>query len=501
MVKAALFIAGIFIFTNSAFAADTVILKNGRQITGKLKEVNAKDVVIDLGAGTVWFAKEQVETINGLSIEESGARLSTEGAFIMRDKNNAILSSAQEGLNFVSNVRKLKFKTTPEVKVVSREEIRTGIKRKMEKYYSREKLETRQKLLIRLGLIPRSEDYARRILDLVSEQVAGYYDSEEKKIYIPDTVLGEIAPGLPSITVMHEQVHALQDQYFDLAKVEDVMLAQNEDTSRAMQSIIEGEATVLMYDAFFRSFKGFSANLGLDTGKAGTGMDMSSLRTFILESMLAVSKHLKTDEGKSAVFVEDMLFPYFWGGSFIQHLVNTKGWQAVDEIYSDMPVSSEQIMHPEKYYIVRDKPMKVDFPDIAPSIGGGWTLLTEETLGEFDFYLMSKAFLDELSSKMLSEGWGGDRFRLYEEPASGKVIFISLSKWDSEKDADEFFNMYKKIIGSKYKPASVVKEDASSSHWKTDEGEVYIVKSKDGVVIIEGATEENLSGLSKALAI
>lgn len=479
----------IIIISARCALADNVKLKNGREFQGRLKQVTDTDVVIELrlgeSLGTVGFKIADIESINNLSIEEARARLSTEGAFISGEKKQAVSASAQEGLNFVSKTRKLEFKSTPAIETVGKDKIKAYIKESIDKLYSQEKLDTKAKILLKLGLISKIEDYNKEVLGLLVEEVAGYYNTDDKKIYVSGDVTEEILPGLPSITIMHEQVHALQDQYFDLKKIEDTMLSENEDKGLAMQSIVEGEATVLMYDAFFRSVKG----LGMPETKE------FDLRTFVVDSMLAYSKHLKNEQGQSAIFMEDLLFPYVWGGSFIQHLVNTKGWEEINTIYKDMPVSSEQIMHPEKYYIMRDEPQKVDFIDLSNILGSSWVKLSEDTLGEFSFYLIGKAFLDELSAKVMSEGWGGDCYELYEEANSKKTLLLILSKWDNERDADEFLSLYKKIIGKKYKEATLVKEDSNSSQWKIDEDNVYISKSKDSVFIIEGAPDTLLASL------
>ncbi|MBM3246068.1 MAG: hypothetical protein FJZ13_01930 [Candidatus Omnitrophica bacterium] len=481
----------LFIFISSVFS-DTVKLKSSREINGRLKEITDKDVVLEMGPGTIWFGKEEVESINGLSIEEAKARLSTEGAFITQDMKQAITSSAQEGLNFVSKTRKLEFKAVPEIEIANKDKIKEYLKQNIEKEYNQEKLSAKIKLWLRLGLISKMVDYQKEVLEPLTEAIAGYYNSDDKKIYVSEDIGYAILPGLPSMTVMHEQVHALQDQYHNLKSIEDSLLLANEDKGLAIESVIEGEATVLMYDAFFRSSKG----LGMfDPAKE------FDLRSFVIDSMLAYSKHFKTGQRQPAIFMEALLFPYVWGGSFIQHLVNTKGWEAIDEIYLDMPTSSEQIMHPEKYYIVRDEPEEVNFVDVSTILGSSWIRLSRGVLGEFSFYLIGKVFLDELSNKLMSEGWAGDYFEFYEEPNLKQTLLISASKWDSEKEADEFFGFYKKIMEKKYKQPRLVKEDQSFSQWKIGQENIYIFKSKDVVLIIEGASDNIVSNLIGALTI
>ena len=487
-VTFSLLILLVFILVSGVFAdRDKVVLKNGRQISGYLREITDREVVLEIGMGNVQgntklrISKEDVENINNLSLEEAQARLATEEAFLLQDKNKAILSSAKEGFNFVSKTRKLEFKSIPEIEVTTKDRVKEQLKKDMEKYFKGDKLEIRGKLLRKLGIISKDIDYAKEVEGALGEEVAGFYDPDSKKIFVLETSLYGTIPGLPSITLMHEQVHALQDQYYDLKKMLDpVILLEDEDRALAIRGVVEGEATVLMYDAFLR-------------GLGVKGKEQSfDLRSFTIDSMLAYSKRFKTEDGQPAIFMEDLLFPYVWGGSFIQHLVNMKGWEAVDTIYKDMPVSSEQIMHPEKYYITRDNPKKVTLPDVSTLLGKPWVRLSKGTLGEFGIYLIGRKFLDELSNKIMSEGWGGDCFELYEEPNSKQAILISLSEWDSEQDANEFFSIYKKIIEKKYEQVNLVKESDASIQWKIEQENVYICKFNHFVVIIEGAIDEAL---------
>jgi hypothetical protein len=341
-----------------------------------------------------------------------------------------------------------------------------------------------------MGLVSRVEEYKEKALELFSEQIAGYYNPDDKKIYVTKDTMLRSMPGVPSIDIMHEQVHALQDQYFDLKKITSSMLsAGNEDKSFAIQSVIEGEATVLMFDAYLRSLKSWGAPFSQEKG--------FDIRSFVLDTMLAASKHYKDASGKPAIFMEDLLFPYVWGGVFIQHTVNTKGWKEVDSLYKDFPSSTEQIMHPEKYYISREEPKEVVLPALDAVLSAPWVKLSEDTLGEFSFYLIGKNFLDELSSKVMSEGWGGDRFALYEEPVSRQLLFISLSKWDSENEAQGFYDLYRKILEKKYQQLALVKEEQNSARYKSEQEGIYIAKAKDVVLLIEGAADQTMEAIIK----
>lgn len=484
-----LFVCGLGLFFDTALA-DIVKLKNGREITGKIKEVTDTHVILSMGPGSVGFQLSQVESINNLSVEEARGRLSTQRAFLTHDKQEAIKASFNEGINFVSKTRKLEFKTIPETEFVTKDKLKENFKKSIDLDFDKENLDQEAKLLVKMGLISRPDDYRDAITDLFSEQVAGYYNDEEKKIFVDDMVLDEIRPGMPSMTVMHEQVHALQDQYFDLSALHKELQTASADRAIAAKSVIEGEATVLMYDAFFRSMKGFG--IMRDAEKT------IDLRSFVIDSMLAYSKRLKSNNDEPAIFMESIFFPYVWGGSFIQYTVNTKGWEAVGEIFKDMPLSSEQIMHPEKYYIIRDNPKDVTINEqVKKLIGGTWVRLDSNTLGEFRLYLIGKKFLDELSAKMMSEGWGGDSYEFYEEPETQKTLLIFRTQWDTEPDAKDFLTFYRKIIEKKYPQLVPVKAEVALYEWKDGQDNIYISRVNDMVTVIEGATDVQLTGLSE----
>jgi hypothetical protein len=76
---------------------------------------------------------------------------------------------------------------------------------------------------------------------------------------------------------------------------------------------------------------------------------------------------------------QDFLFPYDQGAQFVQTLFMSNGWDAVDAAYRDLPTSTEQILHPERY--PNDKPINPVLPDIAAALGEGWEELEQNNMG------------------------------------------------------------------------------------------------------------------------
>src|SRR5207247_10342250 len=51
--------------------------------------------------------------------------------------------------------------------------------------------------------------------------------------------------------------------------------------------------------------------------------------------------------------------------------------------------------------------------------------------------------------KQAVEGWDGDRYPAWQEKATGKVVIVWTSVWDSEKDAQEFHDTYGDLLGKR----------------------------------------------------
>jgi hypothetical protein len=142
------------------------------------------------------------------------------------------------------------------------------------------------------------------------------------------------------------------------------------------------------------------------------------------------------------------LFPYVAGQPFVDALRSAGGWDAVDAAYKDPPVSTEQIMHPEKY-IERDDPTPVKLPDLKATLGTGWSVIDENTVGELQTAVllanlkpgqglnMTTGSLDlPEAATNAAAGWDGDQYALWGK--GDQEVLVWQSVWDSEQDAVAF---------------------------------------------------------------
>ncbi len=235
------------------------------------------------------------------------------------------------------------------------------------------------------GLLPADLDLARYYPELLTSQVAGYYDPERKylsMVHRDGSLLGPAADGLgkqaeqlEEMLLVHELTHALQDQHFDLKTF--VEAAPLSDAGVARLSLVEGDATLTMFNFF----------IGMPIEAIpGAGQALSSLDS---EKLLAAGMDLPgTRElaGAPAWLRDTLLFSYLEGYSFCVS-VRQKGGQALLD-YSfnqDPPRSSEQILHPEKWHTRRDDPVVLSWPDLSGRLPG-FRKVTEGELGSWDPY-------------------------------------------------------------------------------------------------------------------
>ena len=101
-----------------------------------------------------------------------------------------------------------------------------------------------------LGLIHEEADLHQLFLDLYTEQVAGFYDSEAEELYLISGSQDDGLSALEEITLAHEYVHALQQQHFDIDSMLEAV-EDNSDESTALRALVEGDASVAQFRYMF----------------------------------------------------------------------------------------------------------------------------------------------------------------------------------------------------------------------------------------------------------
>lgn len=334
---------------------------------------------------------------------------------------NAALAAAVDSLmprlEQLSGLKKLKPIT---MRQQSREELRAYIVTRLQEEMPPEELNGMRAAYAALGLIPDTLDLQKLLLDLYTEQVAGYYDPKTDAFYMVEGTPDDLLRA----TLAHELVHALQDQHVNLDSL--ISRKRGNDRQSAAQAAIEGHATLVMF--------------ALLAG-AGGNFDPSMLPAMgdQLGPMLeAQNAQFPVFRRAPRIIRETMLFPYIGGADFVQHLWRTQRFAA--PLGERLPQSTEQVLHPaDKFMPNADAPTEVRFAQPAPG-----RMLYENTLGELEIGIL----LNEHSgSKAAAAGWDGDRYRLIEE--NGRQLLTWLSVWDDAASADRFAAAYRSIGGKR----------------------------------------------------
>jgi hypothetical protein len=272
-----------------------------------------------------------------------------------------------------------------------------------------------EKLYRALGMLPDDASLKDLYLKLLGSQVAGFYDPDEKQLFVVSRS-GGLGPA-EQVTFAHEFDHALQDQNFGLKKLGTAVPDQS-DRSLARLSLAEGDATLLMSDWAQAYFTPVQMLQLLQTS-------VDPAQNAVLTSMPPILR-------------DQLLFPYTRGLAFVQGLWATGSWAAVDGAYATPPDSTEQIMHPEKY-VAHEAPSGIEIPgDLAARLGAGWRVDVQDTMGEFGLmeWLLRGGGVSDSVASAAAAGWGGDRLVL---ASSGSTFGVAVqTTWDTTADAAEF---------------------------------------------------------------
>jgi hypothetical protein len=300
------------------------------------------------------------------------------------------------------------------------------------------------KLFIHLGLLPAGSDLEQMELDLQAGQVVGFYDPESKGLYVLSDS-GGVGP-MQKITFSHEYTHALQDQVFGLDKLA-IDAPDQGDRDLARTALVEGDATLAMT-------LWSTANMSLLDLLAVVGDSSSAAQTEQLAKAPTILR-------------ESLLFPYVDGLAFVQSIYDKGGWAAIDQLYANPPDSSSQILHPD-LYSEKVKPVAVSVPAVPVSLGSGWKLTMQDTLGELQLRIWlegeNPSSTATATAASATSAWAGDRVALYEGP-NGAWAVVLKTTWRSAAGAQAFGTQADKVQQglSKSNPTRICVESSTVS--------------------------------------
>lgn len=337
-------------------------------------------------------------------------------------------------------MRGLKWKRAVPTIVLDGAGMRKVLAGQMRKEYSESEWPVMEKTLKAFALIPPKMNLRAVMNGLLEEQVVGLYDPYEKKLYVNSSPSSEseLLEGLGlgdlklnDVYVLHEMVHALTDQHFDLRSMP-IADKENEDRASAARAVVEGDATWVMMRFLYDS-------LNLPPDQRGQLDDL-------VFGMNAGKELMGT--AVPAYLQENLLVAYLGGQTLVKKAYERGGFEGVNRLYRNPPSSMEQVLHPDKYFSMTDPPIKVALATPPAFKAHGWSEIGAGVWGEFNTRIILEEWgIPEEEARKASEGWGGDAYRVFEGPG-GSLGLAWGTVWDTDKDASEFFHSAARVKGA-----------------------------------------------------
>lgn len=308
-----------------------------------------------------------------------------------------------------------------------------------EKEFEEGKLDAMAVSLGMFGFLPLGIDFENELLSMLEGMVGGYYDPETTHFYMIST----FNQGVMADYIMaHELGHALDDQHYPLTAMQE-RAAANSDRSWATTCVIEGSASAVGNQYLLQ---------GAMRGWLEGEMEFGSMLG-MLDDIDRIPPYL----------IITMTLPYTQGNAFLVRETNVMAGMVkapteedLVRCFTDPPTSSEQILHPEKYWDEQqfDAPTEVELADRSAEFGEGWRMAESDSMGEIGCSILTMKRVPsaiEVSAgggnfaHEASSGWDGDVFRLYLHDELGARMDWK-SVWDSEEDAAQFVAALEAVV-------------------------------------------------------
>jgi hypothetical protein len=354
----------------------------------------------------------------------------------------------------------LKFKVPPKVEMRSKAQVREFVLKQFTEAQAVRDIGGQEAAYKRLGMIPDTLKLQPFLTNLLEEQIVGYYDPRTKVLYIVEGAAKDIA----GITITHELVHTLQDQYISLDSVQKIR--DDNDRLATAQSVFEGQA---VYEQIAIMLGGSNIAINLPGG-------WDRIRDLIRESQSSMPIFAAAPR----LIQETLIFPYLSGAEFYR---NYKERKPGTVIYQDMPVSTEQIIHPAAFFVNRDAPTRVSLGTLSNA-----TSTYQNDIGEFETRLFLFEHLNDQNEAVRgAAGWDGDRYAMVSTPQGPGIVWVSV--WDSPVEAGEFFDIAGQAIEKRFRAKAAASANKSEKAYSAGDRAVRLtateVQGRPAVIYVD----------------
>lgn len=285
-----------------------------------------------------------------------------------------------------------------------------------------------------IGLLPNTSDFSKALAEYALLERFITYDPLTSSVNWTTSAFQIAAP----LAKIHEDkarefvpvlaiVQALQEQHFRWrATIDKVSL---EDRRSAFRALAKGDATLTLLT-----------------------MDVKEEEPKLLPSRLGIAARAAGEIDKLAARLPDFLrrqltFPYRHGGQFVYWAFKAKGWQGVDGLYATPPLSTSEILHPEKYFVERETPLRFFPAQLLRRFTE--SPIVEQTLGEDAIIGLLSRSGSTQPAVDIAAGWRGDQLFSFLDTNTPMIIW--LSSWRTEDQAQEFLRAYRSVLEARHR--------------------------------------------------
>ena len=394
-----------------------------------------------------------MEELFGLDAQQLARCVQPAGQLGSRDVPDAPPAAQIDQIGaLVTELRGLRFEREPAPEFLNAQQIAARLQRELREEYTDAEAQLDRRVLAALGAVPRDIDLFQLQIDLLTSQVAGYYDPETEELVVRGSSASEGLSPTAQSTLAHELQHAVADQQMELPVdvTEDIA---DSDAALAARSLIEGDAS-LTQQQFSIVGLSLSEQLGLSA-------DPDALAD---QRQLAQVPHY---------LAQSLQFPYIAGLGFVCDRFLDGGWQAVDASYDDLPTTSAQILDPARY------PNPAVDPRNPGQLGGDWKRARASTLGAADLLWLFQApgndravALD--SARQLALSWTGGELVMWTT-GDATAVGVALTQRAGGPLCDAVTTWYERAF-----------PDDTDAPPRSGERAVRDGKVQDGVVVCDG---------------
>lgn len=299
-------------------------------------------------------------------------------------------------------------------------------------------------ILSSFDLIPRGFNMYETTMAYLGANLPGFYDPQANIAVVVSS--GNQFTAYEQYVHVHQVAHALQDANFTLTHLA-ADAGIYDDQTLAMRGFTEGEAKLLQEQYLATYLSANAANINAQAAQ--------------------------TSPAPSPFLSQAFLFAYDEGYNFVNTLYTQFGWAGVNEAWNNAPISTEQILHPDRY-LAGELPKPVALQPLEAVLGSGWQHIYTGSWGEFLLRQFLAQRVEASTVDTAATGWGGDQYMVYAQSSTlgqqGKeqLVMVIRWSWDTAADSTEFASALTTYANSAYGSIVVTTEEGINCRIATE---------------------------------